>query len=116
MYSCGDFIVVWLDVLLSSQQLGTMKIKGAGVVLGLVLRQKPDVGQSRAVCPAISWFNPSTCYIIRCLQSLSDQVASGTALLFLLKAKLRGSLTDSSFLVMGSLVAVGKVSRNAVKV
>lgn len=51
---------------------------------------------------------------MKCLQSLPDQAASGTALLrciFLLQAKLRGSLTDSSFLGMDCLVAVGKVSR-----
>lgn len=53
---------------------------------------------------------------LKCLQSLSDQEASGTALLksfFLLKAKLRDSLTDSSFLGMDCPAAVGKVARDA---
>lgn len=79
-------------------------------------RQKPAVGQRRVVCQVASCFNPFTHSISRCLQSLSDQAASGTALLksvYLLKAKLRGGLTGSSFPGMDCLVALRKVSRDA---
>lgn len=84
--------------------------------LGLLWRQKPDDGQRRAVCQVASRINPFTCSVTRCLQSLSDQAPSGTALLksvYLLKAKLRGSLTGSSFPGMDCLVALRKVSRDA---
>lgn len=84
--------------------------------LGLLWRLKPDVGQRRAVCQVASWINPFTCSVTRCLQSLSHQAASGTALLksvYLLKAKLRGSLTGSSFPGVDCLVALRKVSRDA---
>lgn len=84
--------------------------------LELLWRQKPDVGQSRAVCQVALWFNPFKHSITRCVQSLSDQAASGTDLLksvYLLKAKLRGSLTGSSFPGVDCLVALRKVSRDA---
>lgn len=86
------------------------------MLLELLWRQKPDVGQRRAVCQVASWFNPFTLSVSRGLQSPSDQAASGTALLksvYLLKAKLRGSLTGSNFPGMDCLVALRKVSRDA---
>lgn len=41
MYLQGDFIFLWLDVLLVSWQLGTMKIEGAEVVSGTGVEAEP---------------------------------------------------------------------------